>query len=108
MQEDPVDAKFWSDKTGQTLYEDKTIFQMDNVSTDREGARLDGLRSAQGNIRAATKNYISENIFLRLPFRKSIVFARGRLTTITNHEFLFNKQERDRLISLPFCNIAKE
>lgn len=108
MQEDPVDARFWSDKTGQTLYEDKTIFQIDNVSTNREGIKVDGLRSAQGNIRATRKNYISENIFLRLPFRKSIVFARGRLTAIANHEFLFDREERDRLISLPFCNIAKE
>ena len=57
MQEDPLDAQFWSNKTGQTLYEDKTIFQMDNVATNETGARLDGLRSAQGNIRAAAKNY---------------------------------------------------
>jgi len=106
MQEDPLDAQFWSNKTGQTLYEDKTIFQMDNVATNETGARLDGLRSAQGNIRAATKNYISENIFLRLPFRKSIIFARGKLTTIANHEFLFDRQERDKLISLPFENTA--
>lgn len=104
MQEDPLDAQFWSNKTGQTLYEDKTIFQMDNVVTNETGARLDGLRSAQGNIRAATKNYISENIFLRLPFRKSIIFARGKLTTMANHEFLFDRSERDKLISMPFEN----
>jgi len=108
MQEDPVDARFWSDKTGQTLYEDKTIFQMDNISTDKTGARLDGLRSAQGNIRAATKNYISENIFLRLPFRKSVIFSRGRLTLIANHGFLFDKKERDRIISLPFDNATEQ
>jgi len=107
MQEDPLDAQFWSNKTGQTLYEDKTIFQMDNVATNETGAKLDGLRSAQGNIRAATKNYISENIFLRLPFRKSIIFARGKLTTMANHEFLFDKKERDRIISFPFENTGQ-
>jgi type IV secretory pathway TraG/TraD family ATPase VirD4 len=103
MQEDPFDARFWSDKTGQTTYQDKSVFQVDNISSDKIGAKLDGLRSAQGNIRTATKNYISENVFLRLPFSKSVIFSRGNLTAIANHEFLFDKKERDRLISLPFA-----
>ncbi|MDP3015945.1 MAG: TraM recognition domain-containing protein, partial [Deltaproteobacteria bacterium] len=102
MQEDPFDAKFWSDKTGQTTYQDKSVFQVDNITTDKIGAKFDGLRSAQGNIRTATKNYISENVFLRLPFAKSVIFSRGKLTVIANHEFLFDKAERDRLISSPF------
>ena len=102
MQEDPFDAKFWSDKTGQTTYQDKSVFQVDNITTDKIGAKFDGLRSAQGNIRTATKNYISENVFLRLPFYKSVIFSRGKLTVIANHEFLFDKAERDRLISSPF------
>jgi len=66
------------------------------------GAKLDGLRSAQGSIHTSAKNFISENVFLQLPFAKSIIFTRGRLTAIANHEFLFNRKERDRLISLPF------
>jgi type IV secretory pathway TraG/TraD family ATPase VirD4 len=102
MQEDPFDAKFWSDKTGQTTYQDKSVFQVDNITTDKIGAKFDGLRSAQGNIRTATKNYISENVFLRLPFSKSVIFSRGKLTVIANHEFLFDKAERDRLISSSF------
>jgi len=102
MQEDPFDAKFWSDKTGQTTYQDKSVFQVDNITTDKIGMKFDGLRSAQGNIRTATKNYISENVFLRLPFSKSVIFSRGKLTVIANHEFLFDKAERDRLISSPF------
>jgi len=61
----------------------------------------------QGNIRTATKNYISENVFLRLPFAKSIIFSRGKLTVIANHEFLFDKRERDRIISLPFDNAGQ-
>ena len=102
MQEDPLDAKFWSEKTGQTTYQDKSIFQVDNISNDKVGAKLDGLRSAQGNIRTATKNYISENVFLRLPFTKSVIFTRGKITVIANHEFLFDKEERDRIILMPF------
>ncbi len=102
MQEDPLDARFWSEKTGQTTYQDKSIFQVDNISNDKGGAKLDGLRSAQGNIRTATKNYISENVFLRLPFTKSIIFTRGKITVIANHEFLFDKEERDRIILMPF------
>jgi type IV secretory pathway TraG/TraD family ATPase VirD4 len=102
MQEDPFDARFWSDKTGQTTYQDKTVFQVDSISTDKTGTKLDGLRSAQGNIRTATKNYISENVFLRLPFLKSVIFLRGKLTIIANHEFLFDKRERDRIISRSF------
>lgn len=103
-QEDPLDARFWSEKTGQTTYQDKSVFQVDTMAADNKGARLDGLRSAQGNIHTARKNYISENVFLRLPFAKSVIFSRGKLTRIVNHEFLFNKAERDRLISLPFEN----
>ena len=102
MQEDPFDARFWSDKTGQTTYQDKSVFQVDNISNDKTGAKLDGLRSAQGNIRTALKNYISENVFLRLPFHKSVIFLREKLTVIANLEFLFDKKERDRLISSPF------
>ncbi|MDD2731092.1 MAG: TraM recognition domain-containing protein [Candidatus Portnoybacteria bacterium] len=102
MQEDPFDARFWSDKTGQTTYQDKTVLQVDNISSDKAGAKLDGLRSAQGNIRTAVKNYISENVFLRLPFSKSVIFLRERLTVIANHEFLFDRKERDRLIASPF------
>ncbi len=107
MQEDPFDARFWSDKTGQTTYQDKTVLQVDNISTDKTGTKLDGLRSSQGNIRTATKNYISENIFLRLPFAKSVIFSRGKLTVIANHEFLFDKRERDRIISVPFENVGQ-
>jgi len=102
MQEDPFDARFWSDKTGQTTYQDKSVFQVDDINSDKPGVKLDGLRSAQGNIRTAAKNYISENIFLRLPFAKSVIFSRGKLTVIANHEFLFDKKERDRLIGVPF------
>ncbi|RJP29996.1 MAG: hypothetical protein C4533_00010 [Candidatus Omnitrophota bacterium] len=102
MQEDPLDARFWSDKTGQTTYQDKTVLQVDNMKDDKGGVKLDGLRSAQGNIRTAVKNYISENVFLRLPFSKSVIFLREKLTAIANHEFLFDKKERDRLIASPF------
>ena len=35
MQEDPFDARFWSDKTGQTTYQDKTVLQVDNISNDK-------------------------------------------------------------------------
>ena len=72
------------------------------MNKDIEGARLDGLRSAQGNIRTAIKSYVSENVFLRLPFTKSVLFSRGMLAVIANHEFLFDKKERDRLILEPF------
>ncbi|MDP3786392.1 MAG: TraM recognition domain-containing protein, partial [Candidatus Omnitrophota bacterium] len=102
MQEDPLDARFWSEKTGQTTYRDKSILQLDTMNKDSGGAKLDGLRSSQGNIHTATKNYISENVFLRLPFSKSVIFSRGKLASIANHEFLFDKKERDRIVSIPF------
>ena len=109
MQEDPDDARFWSNKTGATTYQDKNILQIDTMKDDRtEGAKVDGLRSSQANIRTAMKPYVSENVFLRLPFTKSVVFLRGDLASITNHEFLFDKKERDRLIITPFEYKAKE
>ncbi|MFA4889501.1 MAG: TraM recognition domain-containing protein [Candidatus Omnitrophota bacterium] len=107
MQEDPFDAKFWSEKSGKTTYQDKSTLQVDTLNADNKGAKFDGLRSSQGNIHTATKNYISENVFLRLPFAKSIIFSRGKLTAIANHEFLFDKKERDRIISLPFENTSQ-
>lgn len=102
MQEDPLDARFWSDKTGKTTYRDKSIIQIDTMSKDKLGTRLDGLRSAQGSIHTALKNYISENVFLKLPFSKSVIFLRGELARLANHEFLFDKEERDRIVSKPF------
>ena len=102
MQEDPTDARFWSDKTGRTTYWDKSIVQVDTMGKEKGLAALDGLRSAQGTIHTAIKNYISENVFLKLPFSKSVIFSRGELATIANHEFLFDKKERDRIVSMPF------
>lgn len=102
MQEDPLDARFWSEKTGETAYQDKNIIQVDTMNRKTDGAKLDGLRSAQGTIHTSLKNYISENVFLRLPFSKSIIFSRGKLAVIANHEFLFDKRERNRLIATSF------
>jgi len=102
MQEDPLDAKFWSQKTGETTYEDKNILQLDTMDRDKGSAKLDGLRSAQGSIRTSIKNYISENVFLRLPFTKAVIFSRGELAKISNHEFLFDRKERDRITLLSF------
>ena len=102
MQEDPWDAKFWSEKTGQTTYQDKTILQVDTLNKDNKGVKFDGLRSSQGNIHTARKNYIESNVFLRLPFAKSVIFLREKLTVIANHEFLFDKKERDRIVLMPF------
>ncbi len=96
MQEDPVDARFWSEKTGKTTYEDKSVFQ------DDSGMGLDGIRTAQGNISTAMKNYIGTNIFLKLPFSKSVIFSREKLTVIANHEFLFDQKKRNQTISMPF------
>ena len=101
-QEDPEDAKFWSSKTGQTTYQDKSTLQFDGFGVDGEKTMLDGRRSSQGSIHTAKKNYITENVFLRLPFSKSVIFARGQLARVGNHEFLFDKAERDRMLSLPF------
>ena len=102
MQEDPADARFWSDKTGQTTYRDRSIVQVDTMAKDKGLAGLDGSRSAQGTIHTAIKNYISENVFLKLPFSKSVIFSRGELASIANHEFLFDKKERDQIVSTPF------
>lgn len=102
MQEDPQDARFWSEKTGKTIYQDKNILQFDTMDNEGLSVRLDGLRSAQGSLHPTAKNYISENIFLRLPFSKSVIFSRGNLTCIANHEFLFNKTEKDKFVSAPF------
>lgn len=102
IQEDPLDAKFWSQKTGETRYEDKSVVQLDKANKEGASLELDGIRSAQGSIRNAAKNYISENIFLRLPFSKSIIFLRGELTCIANHEFLFDESKRNELLSAAF------
>jgi len=45
---------------------------------------------------------------IRLPFYKSVIFSRGKLTVAANHEFLFGKAERDKIISSPFEYDRKE
>jgi len=41
-------------------------------------------------------------VFLRLPFSKSVIYSREKLTVVANHEFLFDRKERDRIIASPF------
>ena len=101
-QENPSDAGFWSDKSGQTTYQEKNTLQFDGRGVDGEKTMLDGKRSSQGSIFTARKNYISSNIFLKLPFSKSVVFVKGELARIANHAFLFDRAERDKLLSRPF------
>lgn len=99
LQEDPKDAEFWSGKTGQTTYQAK------DTLISQQGM-IDGLRTGAGSIYTAKKNYISENIFLRLPFKKSVIFLRGSLARIANHEFLFNEAERNKLIRSTFNSVT--
>ena len=101
-QENPEDARFWSDKTGNTTYENRGMSQFDGTGVDGEKTILDGRRSAQGYISRQFKNYISDNIFLRLPFLKSVIFTRNELARIANHEFLFSKDERDDILRQDF------
>ena len=52
--------------------------------------------------------YIAGNVFLKLPFSKSVVFVKGELARIANHAFLFDRAERDKLLSRPFIYEVKE
>jgi len=101
-QEDPEDARFWADKTGKTTYQSKGMRQFAGTSWGGEKTILDGRRETEGTIHTSSKNLISENVFLKLPFGKSVVFKRNELAVLANHEFLFDRNKRDELLSLPF------
>jgi type IV secretory pathway TraG/TraD family ATPase VirD4 len=100
-----IDAKEFANATGTTQYWQQGISQFSGAGNDGESTALDGHRSMQGRVEKVDKPYISENVFLKLPLGKSVVFAnnlkKNLPAVICNHTFLINKKKNDELLKTP-------
>ncbi len=103
-QEDPKDAQFWAEKTGKTLFEQRSMRTFSGKTFGDDSTVLDGKRELEGSIQHLSKNYISENIFLRLPLGKSVIFLRQKNAKVSNHQHYYTLKERDALLNKPFIN----
>ena len=75
-------------ESGAMFNEDKTV--------------LDGKRVRDGVMSKVTKPLFSENVFLKLPKGKSVVFVKGRTATMTNHGFYHTEAEFKEILKRPF------
>jgi hypothetical protein len=53
--------------------------------------------SAGESVQDYDTNLIHANVFLQLPFGKSVIFRRGQLATVTNHAHLVSWSEKQSL-----------
>ena len=96
------DAKFWANATG-TIRIDESLMRMESGKMFNEDpTALDGKRVRDGVVVKVTKPLFSENIFLKLPKGKSVVFVKGRTACMTNHEFYHTEAEFKEILKRPF------
>lgn len=100
--EHPDDARLFSEKSGRVVYQSRNIHQFDRKGLDRESTILDGKRSTQGSISDMQKCLIDSNIFLKLPFGKSVIFRRGELASMGNHTHLLSLEEKNQAEGNPW------
>ena len=96
------DAKFWANATG-TIRVDEAMMRMESGEMFNEDKTvLDGKRVRDGVVSKVTKPLFSENIFLKLPKGKSVVFVKGRTACMTNHGFYHTEAEFKEILKRPF------
>ena len=97
--DDPADAEYFARSSGQVVIP----VESRNKSTSRpEGQLFGGNKSDGESVHEHEKCLLHANIFLNLPFGKSIIFQRGELAVLTNHSHLFSMAEKDRLEGEPY------
>ncbi len=97
--DDPADAEYFARSSGQVVIP----VESRNKSTSRpEGQLFGGNKSDGESVHEHEKCLLHANIFLKLPFGKSIIFQRGELAVLTNHSHLFSMAEKDRLEGEPY------
>ena len=90
--EDPDDANYFARRSGQIVI--PTYNQRSNRSQTGE--------SAGESVQDYDTNLIHANVFLQLPFGKSVIFRRGQLATVTNHAHLVSWSEKQSLEREPY------
>ena len=97
------DKAYWADKTG-TIRVDEALMRMESGEMfDEKGTALDGKRVRDGVVSKVTKFLYSENVFLKLPPGKSIIFMKdGSDARLAHHEFIHTKEEFEVIRKGPF------
>ncbi len=96
------DAKFWANATGTIRVEEAMMRMESGEMFNEEKTALDGKRVRDGVMAKVTKPLFSENVFLKLPKGKSVVFVKGRTACMTNHEFYHTEAEFKEILKWPF------
>ena len=96
------DAKFWANATGTIRVEEATMRMESGEMFNEDKTALDGKRVRDGVMAKVTKPLFSENIFLKLPKGKSVVFVKGRTACMTNHAFYYTEAEFKEILRRPF------
>ena len=89
----PTDAKFWSVQTGSTRIDDYSMRTFAGSTFGDDRTALDGRREKEGGVVKVTKALFTENVFMKLPLGKSIIFVTGTGARMVNHSFYSSKED---------------
>lgn len=89
----PTDAKFWAFQTGTTRIDDYTMRTYAGSTFGDDHTALDGRREKEGSVMKVLKPLFTENVFMKLPLGKSIIFITGPGAKMVNHSFYSSKEE---------------
>jgi len=97
------DKAYWADKTGTIRVEEALMRMESGEMFNEEKTALDGKRVRDGVVSKVTKFLYSENVFLKLPPGKSIIFMKdGSDARLAHHEFIHTKEEFEIIRKGPF------
>ncbi|MDK2888538.1 MAG: hypothetical protein PWP72_1416 [Thermoanaerobacter sp.] len=94
--EDPGDAEYFARRSGQV------VVSTHGFSTSREAKHPLATTSYGESVQEYDKHKIHSNVFLCLPFGKSVIFRRGEVAVLGNHAHLITRDEKDRLERMPY------
>jgi len=97
--EDPSDARYFAEKSGQIIIPTESK----STSYSRGSNRIFNNNTTEGrSVHEYDVQKIHANVFLRLPFGKSVIFRRGQLAVLANRAHMVGAAEKDRLERLPY------
>jgi type IV secretory pathway TraG/TraD family ATPase VirD4 len=94
---DPDDAYYFARRSGQIVI---PAFSQTN-------SRSQAGESTGESVQDYDTNLIHANVFLQLPFGKSVVFRKGQLATLTNHAHLVSLETKRSLERAPYPDPVK-
>lgn len=97
--EDPADAEYFARRSGQVVVPTYS----ESTSTSRPAGSIFTRDINKGeSAHDYDKHLIHANVFLRLPFGKSVIFRRRKLAVLANHAHLITRSEKERLEQMPY------